>query len=228
LELLRRIAGETEVEKLRLMYCYPELVTDELLEEVAKNPKIAKYMDIPIQHADDRILKRMNRRSTHASLRALFQKIRAASPEIVVRTTVMVGFPGETESEFSTLYDFIGEYRPHHVGVFAYSKEAGTPSAKLTGHVKKSEKLRRVNALGELHLKNTRERNQKTVGKILSVVYEGIDYDRNLFIGRPEFSAPEIDTYVYFKGAFADVGKTYDVKITGYEGYDLLGELVEK
>lgn len=224
IQLLRGITA-TNIVSVRLLYCYPELVTDELIDEVAGNPKIAKYMDIPIQHADDTVLKRMNRRSTGAELRTLFRKLKAKG--IAIRTTVMVGFPQETEENFAVLHDFIAEYAPEHVGVFAYSKEDGTPAARLRGQIPKRLKKQRVDAIGKLHLHNRELHNQAMIGKTLRVLYEDIDYDKNLFVGRSEYDAPDVDTKVYFTADFAEAGEYYDVKITGYEGYDLLGEKAE-
>ncbi len=223
-ELIRRLSA-LNVHTLRLMYCYPELVTDELIEEIAKNPKVAKYVDVPIQHTDDKILKLMNRRNSGNDIKKLFSKLR--NNGITVRTTVMVGFPQETEESFENLKTFIAEYKPEHVGVFAYSKEDGTPSAKLKGHLTKRTKAERVNAIGELHFKNRKEYNESMLGKTLEVIYEDIDYDRNMFAGRTEYDAPDIDTKVFFTADFVEAGEYYKVKITGYDGYDLLGEKTE-
>ncbi len=223
IELLR-ILSKTDIHTIRLMYCYPELVTDDLIEEIASNGKLAKYIDVPIQHIDDTILKLMNRRSSGADIERLFIKLK--NKGIAVRTTVMVGFPQETEERFEKLYDFIERIAPDHVGIFAYSKEEETPSARIKGHLSKKIKMQRVNKLGELHFTNCKNRNEKTVGKILSVLYEDIDYDRNMFVGRCEYDAPDIDTKVYFTADFVEAGEYYDVKITGYDGYDLLGEKI--
>ena len=136
----------------------------------------------------------------------------------------MVGFPGETEEDFKLLCDFTKEYKPARVGIFAYSKEEGTPSCKLKGQIPKSVKLKRVNALGKIYLDCVRQRNAALVGKTVEVLYEDMDYDRGLFVGRTQYDAPDIDANVYFSGDFADVGNFYDVKITGFDGYDLIGE----
>jgi len=223
--LLKELS-KLEVQWIRLMYCYPELVTDELLEEIAQNHKIAKYIDIPLQHVSDKILKAMNRRTTLLSSKDLMEKIKKKGKNIAVRTTFMVGFPGETEDDFSALCDFVALYKPAHIGVFAFSKEDGTAAAKLKGAVSSKVKQERVNKLGKLHLENCRERNETIVGKEVEVLYEEIDFDKNMFVGRMEYDAPDIDTKVYFTGDFADVGNMYKVKITGYEDYDLLGEMV--
>lgn len=212
---------------IRLMYCYPELVDDELINEIASNDKIAKYIDIPLQHADDGILKKMNRRSNSAQIKELFKKIRAICPSIAIRTTFMVGFPSETQQQFERLCDFVTEFKPDHVGVFAYSKEEDTPSAKIKGHLSDEIKMERVNVLGAITEKNAFERNNSFVGKIIPVLYEDIDYDKGMFVGRMQYDAPEIDTVVYFSGEFADVGEFYNVKITSCDGYDLIGEIVQ-
>ena len=224
LALIREIS-KTEIKWIRLMYCYPELVSDELIEEIAKNDKIVKYIDVPMQHVSDAVLKRMGRRSNNDQLRSICEKLKKNS--IALRTTFMVGFPGESEEDFNELLDFTAKYKPENVGIFAYSKEAGTPSAKLKNHLPKTEKARRVRILGELNYKNVSERNSKLVGKVLDVLYEDVDYDRGLFKGRTQYDSPEIDGTVYFTGEYADVGNFYKVKITGYENYDLIGEIVK-
>ncbi len=225
IELLREIS-KTDVSWIRLMYCYPELVTDELLNEIERNYKIVKYIDIPMQHVSNPVLKRMNRRSNYEQLCALCEKLKSRG--IALRTTFMVGFPGETEEDFNLLLDFVEKYKPDNLGVFAYSKEEGTPSAKLTGQVKKAEKIRRVRLLGELNLHNVRNNNEKLVGKTLEVLYEDVDYEKGAFVGRTQYDAPDIDKAVYFTGEYADVGNFYKVKIVGYEDYDLKGEIINE
>ena len=220
--LLRELV-KLDFKWIRLMYCYPELVTDELLDLIAGEEKIAKYIDIPMQHVSDRVLKRMGRRSSYAELTTLMDKL--AAHNIALRTTFMVGFPGETEEDFKLLCDFTEFYKPARVGIFAYSKEEGTPSCKMKEQIPKSVKLKRVNALGKIYLDCVRKRNADLVGKTVEVVYEDMDYDRGCFVGRTQYDAPEIDANVYFKGDFADVGNFYNVRITGYDGYDLIGEI---
>lgn len=219
--LLRELV-KLDFKWIRLMYCYPELVTDELLDLIANEDKIAKYIDVPMQHVSDAVLKRMGRRSSYNELVALTKKLNDRG--IAMRTTFMVGFPGETEEDFKLLCDFTKEYKPARVGIFAYSKEEGTPSCKLKGQIPKSVKLKRVNALGKIYLDCVRQRNAALVGKTVEVLYEDMDYDRGCFVGRTQYDAPDIDANVYFTGDFADVGNFYDVKITGCDGYDLIGE----
>ena len=223
-QLLEKLTA-LDIDKVRLMYCYPHLIGDDLLAMIAGNNKIAKYIDMPVQHVDTRILKLMNRPTTYESLCTLVEKIRAQKKPIAIRTTLMVGFPSETDKEFDRLYNFVKTYALDHVGAFMYSQEEGTPAAKLPNQVEEAVKLERFSALGTLHLDNTLKRNKMQVGKTLPVVYEGIDFDKNLFYGRTEYNAPDIDTLVYFKGEFADVGKVYNVKITDFDQYDLVGEM---
>lgn len=222
--LLRRLLSDCSFQRLRLLYCYPELVFDDLIDLVAEEPRIAKYMDVPLQHVSDAVLKRMGRRSNKAQIERLFAKLRDCG--IAVRTTFMVGFPGETEEDFSELVEFVREYKPVHIGVFAYSKEEGTPSSRMKEQVSKSVKLSRVNRLGELAERQAKERNSLFVGQTVDVIYENIDYERNMFVGRTEWDAPEIDGTVYFRGDFVEVGNVYRVRITDFDGYDLIGEKV--
>lgn len=224
-ELVRKLS-ELNFKWIRLMYCYPELVTDELIDEIAENPKVAKYIDIPMQHVADSVLKRMNRRSSHRQLCALCERL--IDRRIALRTTFMVGFPGETQEDFNELIEFTDRYKPYNLGIFAYSREQGTPSARLKNQIPKAEKVKRVNALGKTVLSNVRKLNSSIVGKVIEVVYEDVDYERGMFRGRTQYSAPEIDGNVYFTGSFADVGNYYKVKITGYDDYDLIGELVNE
>lgn len=224
IELLKRLLSECDFDKLRLLYCYPELVTDELIDFISSEERIAKYIDVPLQHISDSVLKRMGRRSTNAMTKELFNKLKAKG--IAIRTTLIVGFPGETEEQFEELVEFVREYKPEHLGVFAYSKEDGTPAARMKEQVAKKDKLRRVNILGELAATQAKERNASLVGKTVKVIYESIDYDRNMFVGRTEWDAPDIDSVVYFKADFVEVGNIYNVRIVGYEGYDLIGEKV--
>lgn len=222
-ELLKKLS-ELDVLWLRLLYCYPELVTDELLNEIAKNDKIAKYIDVPMQHYDDGILKLMNRRSDSSQLERVVKKAKEFG--IALRTTFMVGFPTETEEQFERLCEFVERSDIDNVGIFAYSTEEDTPSARLRPRVNRKTKEQRVRALGEIHLKNARRRGEKAVGKVFEVLYEDIDYERGMFVGRTQSNAPDIDSVVYFKADFVDVGELYKVRITDFEDYDLIGEKV--
>lgn len=223
IELLRRLST-LDVTWIRLMYCYPELVSDELIAEVSSNPKIAKYMDVPMQHVADSVLKRMNRKSNGRQLRELVNKL--YDNKIAVRTTFMVGFPGETQEDFDELVSFVKENPLCNIGIFAYSKEEGTPSAKLKGHLTKSVKKKRVSALGEAFYERAIQTAESMIGSTVEVIYEDID-ERGYFVGRTQYDAPEIDKTVYFTGKFADVGNIYKVKIIDHDFIDLIGEIVE-
>lgn len=223
----------TELEKLpvsviRLLYCYPERVSDELIQKISSSNKIAKYIDIPLQHGANKILKLMNRRSTREMAESLIAKLHECG--IVVRTTLMVGFPGETEENFDELKDFVLKAKPDYAGVFAYSKEENTAAAKLKGHLKKSVKVKRANELGQICTNVTRAFNENLVGKTVSVIYEDVDYDEGLFVGRAEFQTPDVDGVVLFKSSVpVNVGDIYKVKITAVRGdYDLYGEVVDE
>lgn len=217
---------KTAVKRIRLLYCYPETVTDELIQKIASSDKIVKYIDVPLQHCNDRILKLMNRRVTRADIDALTAKLREHG--IAMRTTLMVGFPSETEEEFNELVEFVNSARPQYAGVFAYSKEDGTPAARLKGHLTKAVKLKRVDALGAACAAATRAFNDGLVGKTVDVVYEDVDYDRGLFIGRADFQSPDVDGRVYFTAKDAvDVGKTYKIEISDCDDYDLYGQVKE-
>ncbi|MCL2862039.1 MAG: 30S ribosomal protein S12 methylthiotransferase RimO [Firmicutes bacterium] len=210
---------------IRLMYCYPELVTKDLIKTIDENPKIAKYIDIPMQHSHDDILKKMNRGSNRFALESLLSDLKNTKNHIAVRSTFITGFPGESNKHFEDLYNFIKIHSLEHVGIFAYSKEEGTPAYNMKGHLSEKVKKERADALRELHFNNTLKNNEKYIGKTLKVLYEDIDFERNLFTGRTQFNAPEIDTNICFSADFVDVGHFYEVKVTGVDEYDLVGEI---
>ena len=211
-------------EKFRLMYAYPHLVSGDLVKFIGGCDKMASYIDCPIQHADTAVLKRMNRPYTESDLYKLIETIRAQKNYIALRTTLIVGFPGESETEFATLQKFIRQAKPDHIGAFMYSCEEGTPAAILKEQIAQEVKRQRYFIVGELHRKNTIAYNKNQIGKTLQVRYEDIDFNKDMFVGRTEYNAPNIDTQVYFKAQSVDVGNMYNVRITGVEGYDLIGE----
>lgn len=225
IDLLKQLT-KLDFKYVRLMYCYPELVTDELLYFIDNTPNMAKYLDIPLQHFDDNILKLMNRKSRQNDIENLIKRIRQCKNYIAIRTTFMVGFPSELDSQFDNLLQFVEKAKIDHVGVFKYSLEADTPSAKIKGRVSEKIKNERLKKLTTKQYENCLYNNQKLVGSVVEVLYEDIDYDRNLFKGRTQYNAPQIDTNVYFSGEFAEVGNYYNIKITKVDGYDLIGEIV--
>lgn len=224
-DLIKKLSKIKDLRWIRLLYCYPELVTDELLNEVITNDKVCKYLDIPFQHVSDNVLKMMNRHINHEKTIALVEKIRALPVHIAIRTTFMVGFPGETDKDFAELVDFVKRYKLDQVGFFAYSKEEGTVAAKMPNQVDEKTKNKRLLAIMKEAEKVQKANLRAMVGKTVDVVYEDIDYDRELFVGRSQFQAPEIDNLIYFKSKdFVDVGGMYPVKITRVMGCDLKGE----
>lgn len=214
---------KTDAEVIRLLYCYPERVTDELIDKIACSDKIASYIDIPVQHGSDKILKLMNRKATKAGMVELFSKLHARG--ITVRTTLMVGFPGETDAEFDELCEFVKTVKPEYAGIFAYSKEDGTAAARLKGQNTKAVKRKRVDALGRICTGITREFDESLVGRTIDVLYEDIDFDKNMFVGRAKFMAPDVDGRVYFTAREVNVGDFYRVRITACDDYDLYGEV---
>ena len=209
---------------IRLLYCYPERVSDELIDKIASSDKIAKYIDIPVQHVSDRILKLMNRRTTGKYIEELVDKLH--DRKIVVRTTLMVGFPGESEDDFNKLISFVEKHSPEYAGVFAYSKEDGTAAARLTGHIKKADKLKRVKLLGKACAMSTARFNASLVGKTIDVLYEDADFEKNLFVGRAPTQSPDVDGRVLFTAQNADVGRIYKVHIDSCDEYDLYGHVI--
>lgn len=222
--LLKRLLNECSFEKIRLLYCYPELVSDELIDLIASEDRIANYIDVPLQHINDQVLRRMGRRTNSEQIKTLFDKLKARG--IAIRTTFIVGFPGETDEQFKELTEFVHNYKPEHAGVFAYSKEDSTPAARMKDQIPVRIKRKRADELGKIIESLAEERNASLVGNVIKVIYEDIDYDRKMFVGRTEADAPGIDGLVYFNGDFCEVGSVYAVKITGYDGYDLIGEKV--
>lgn len=226
-KLIKKLSTIKKLKWIRLLYLYPEMITDELLDEMVNNKKLCKYMDIPLQHVADGVLKRMNRHTTYKDIVNLLDRIQKLPVFIAVRTTFMAGFPGETEEDFEQLCEFLQKYKLMHVGFFAYSREEGTVAAKLPDQIDENIKRRRVLKLVKIQKKIAREINEKFIGKTLDVCYEGIDYDRQLFFGRCVYQTPEADTLVFFKSKRpVEVGTFYKVKIKKVKGDDLEGEIL--
>ena len=224
-ELLDKLSA-LDFEWIRLLYLYPEMVEDALIAYVLDNPKIVKYMDIPLQHIDDAVLKRMNRRTSEKSVRELIAKLKNAG--IAIRTTFICGFPGETSEQFEKLKDFVKETKFDYAGFFAYSREEGTPADRLDGHLDDEVKQARADELGAIQTQIIKERNATLVGKRLKVVYDDIDYDRQRFVGRCATQAPDIDNVVYFTSEQrVQVGNFYDVLVESSDGIDLTGRVIE-
>ncbi len=223
-ELIRVLSKLENVKKIRLLYCYPDVIGDELIEEIATNDKVLKYIDIPLQHSEDRVLKLMNRKGTREKYLALFKRLRARIPDIAIRSTFISGFPSETEAEFNGMKSFLEEARLFNCGFFAYSREPDTAAYKMKGQIHHATKKRRVKALYETQRRISSEILNGFIGKRIEVVCDGIDYDKNCFVGRAYFNAPDIDGKVYFNAAEAMQGESYLVEVTHADSYDLYGK----
>ncbi len=224
LENLCKIAG---IKWIRFLYTYPEGITDELIDVVAKNEKIAKYFDIPIQHISDNILKKMNRKTSKKNITQLIEKIRNKIPNVTLRTSLIVGFPGETNNEFEELLQFVKTAKFDKLGVFQYSKEEGTPAAKLPNQIHGNTKKSRYNKIMEAQQKISREQLEKKIGTQCEVLIENISFDNKYFIGRTMQDVPDIDGLVYIKNDETEkenqILNTYKkCKITDVSNYDLI------
>lgn len=222
-ELLQKLSALDNIHSIRLLYCYPDVITDALIDEIAKNDKILKYMDIPLQHSEDRVLKLMNRKGKRAGYLQLLEKLRKKIPNIAVRSTFISGFPTETEEEFENMKAFLKEAKFFNCGFFAYSREPFTPAYKMQPQTHHKTKERRVRALYETQAQISTEILAGFVGKEIDVLCDGIDYDKNCFVGRAYFNAPDIDGKVYFNAGEAMQGERYKVLITSADAYDLYG-----
>ena len=248
-ELLKDLCKTDGIRWIRLMYCYEDRITEELIETMRTEEKICNYIDIPIQHCNDKILKAMNRRSTKNSIMSTFKKLRSAMPDIHIRTTLITGFPGEGKKEFYELLDFVETVKPERLGVFAYSKEEGTPAAKMKPQIRAQTKESRVDAIMLRQLELSLEHNTSKIGKTLEVIVEEIEYasesikDVNgsfqdakragigigdiTYYGRSRYDAPEIDNAVIFSSKKKHKpGDIVNVEIIDAFDYDLVGRAV--
>ncbi|MBQ2768801.1 MAG: 30S ribosomal protein S12 methylthiotransferase RimO [Clostridia bacterium] len=223
-ELLQKLSALDNIQTIRLLYCYPEMITDALIDEIANNPKILKYLDIPLQHSENRVLKLMNRRGTREKYLQLFEKLRAKIPEISIRSTFISGFPTETEEEFLQMQAFLEQAKLTNCGFFAYSREPDTGAYKIQPQIHHATKKRRVKVLYQTQARISAHILAKYIGKKLEIVCDGIDYDKNCFVGRAYFNAPDIDGKVYFNATQAMQGERYEVLITDADSYDLYGK----
>ena len=222
-ELLQKLSVLDNIQKIRLLYCYPDVIGDALIAEIKNNDKIIKYLDIPLQHSENRVLKLMNRKGTREGYLALFEKLRKEIPGIAIRSTFITGFPTETEEEFVGMQAFIQEAKLNNCGFFAYSKEPDTAAARMKPQIHHATKARRVKALYALQEKVSAKILSSFVGERIWVLCDGIDYDKNCFVGRTYFQAPDIDGKVYFHAGEAMQGEWYEVIIERTDSYDLYG-----
>ena len=226
--LLDKLAEVEGIEWIRVHYFYPEAVTDELIDIMAKHEKICPYVDMPIQHINNEILRRMARRTNRAEIESKIKKLRERIPNCVIRTSIIVGFPGETEEQFNELYDFVREIRFDRMGVFAYSKEEGTPAAEFENQVDEETKQERLDALMTLQQGISLELNRKKIGSVVEVMAEGYDEESFLFYGRSRGDSIEVDGKVYF-GTENELepGDIIRVRILDADEYDLTGQAID-
>lgn len=222
-KILKNLTELVNINTVRLLYCYPDMIDDELISEIRDNPKIIKYLDIPLQHSEDRILKLMNRPEGREKYLSLFKKLREEIPEFAIRSTFIAGFPTETEEEVDGLVDFLQKAQLDNCGFFAYSREPDTAAYKLKGQMPYSVKKKRVKRLYAAQKEISFKKLQNYVGKTLRVLCDGIDYEKNCFVGRAYFQAPEIDGKVYFNANSAVQGEYLEVIIERTDAYDLYG-----
>ncbi|MCH5349439.1 MAG: 30S ribosomal protein S12 methylthiotransferase RimO [Oscillospiraceae bacterium] len=229
-ELLKKLCEIDELKWIRVLYCYPERVTDELLEVMASEDKIVKYMDLPIQHCDGEILRRMNRSGDEASLRKLVARIREKVPGIILRTTIMTGFPGETEKQFERLAEFINDMEFDRLGCFAFSPEEDTPAAGMEGQLEDDVKEHRAEVIMDQQMLITVRKNSELIGKTIEVVTESFDRYGECYFGRSAADAPEIDGKIFFTSPEKRQvpGKFVKIKITDMMDYDLIGEVADE
>ena len=227
-ELLNKISKVKGVEWIRFLYSYPETITDELIEEVKTNKKICKYFDIPMQHISDSVLKRMNRRTTKKALKELVTKLREEIPDVIIRSTLMVGFPGETQKDFDELYKFVEWAKLDKLGCFAYSKEEGTAAAKMPDQVHPMTKKARYKKVMELQQVISRENLEKKIGEKVKVLIEqsGVKIKGKIYsVGRTYMDVPDIDGVIFVEGK-QKVGDFINAEITAVKEYDLFGKEV--
>ena len=225
--LLEKLCEIEGLRWIRMLYCYPDKIDDTLLQVMQKHDKILPYLDIPIQHADGEVLRAMNRPGDFDSLLALIQKIRTYLPNAVLRTTLIVGFPGETEEQFERLCEFVKQARFDKLGVFAYSPEEGTPAAEFDGQIDEEEKARRLDLIMQLQQQISAQKLAEKIGQIIPVLVEYYDEESECFVGRSYGDAPDIDGKVLFHADSANEGDILSVTVTDSLDYDLIGEITE-
>ena len=225
-ELLRKLCKIDGLEWIRILYCYPEEITDELIQVIKEEPKICKYLDMPIQHSSDNILKRMGRRTSRQELVDIITKLRENIPDIALRTTLITGFPGETEEDVEDLLDFVDTMEFDRLGVFTYSPEEGTPAATMSEQIEEEVKENRRDRIMELQQEISLDKSAAMVGKTVQVMIEGKIADDDAYVGRSYKDAPNVDGYVFVNtNAQLMSDQIVSVNITGAMEYDLIGEL---
>ena len=227
-ELLHKLGEETDIPWIRLLYCYPDKITDELVAEMASNPQVVKYIDLPVQHISDPVLARMNRHGDSALIRSVIKKLRDAMPDIIIRTTAIVGFPGETDEDFTQLCEFVKETKFDRFGAFTYSREEDTPAYDMPDQIDEQQKQDRLDRVMAIQYDIVAEKNESMQGRTVRVLCEDYDVVSGCYFGRTAADAPEIDGRVFFtSGKKLAAGDFVDVRIDGTIDYDLTGTAVQ-
>ena len=226
-ELLEKLCKIDGFKWIRFLYAYPETITDELIEVVKKNEKICNYFDIPIQHISNSVLKKMNRKSNEESIKELIKKIRKEIPNVIIRTSLIVGFPGETEDDFQKLCEFVKIAKFDRMGAFTYSKEDGTPAEKLPNQIHGNTKKARYNKIMKIQKEISYRKGKEKIGKTYEVLVENKSFDGKYLVGRTYMDVPDEDGVVYIQSSDTSlIGKFIKVEITDYSDYDLIGKIL--
>ena len=226
--LVRKLSDIEGIEWIRLQYCYPENITDELIEEISTNPKVVSYIDMPLQHVSDNVLKKMGRRSRYDEITELVEKLRQKVRDIVIRTSLIVGFPGETEEDFRCLKDFLKQHPLDRVGVFTYSREEGTPAADYDMQIDDATKQRRYDEIMSQQMEISKKLQKAKKGMIVQAIAEGYDEDEFCYVGRCAHDTPEVDGTAYIYSAEElNAGDIVSIKIIDTDEYDVTGEVVK-
>ena len=227
-ELLQKLEKIENLKWIRIVYAYPVTITEDLIQTVKNRNKICHYFDIPIQHIADPVLKRMNRKSNGDSIRKLIQKLRKEIPDVIIRTTVMVGFPGETKENFEELYQFVQEAKFDKLGAFSYSKEENTPAARLKEQIHPMTKKSRYHKIMQLQQRVAKQNLENKIGNTYEVFIENKTFDGKYYVGRSYMDVPDVDGFIYMPMIEKALENQFVMcKITGVQGYDLIGEIIE-
>jgi ribosomal protein S12 methylthiotransferase len=226
-ELLHKLAQIPGIFWIRILYCYPEEITDELIQTIKEEPKVCKYLDIPIQHASDAVLKRMGRRTNQQEIRDIVEKLRREIPDICLRTTLITGFPGETQEDHEEVYNFVNEMEFDRLGVFTYSAEEDTPAYSFDNQIPEDVKVERKDAVLQMQQDIAFDSAYEKMGYIFDVLVEGYIPDEEVYVGRTYMDAPGVDGYIFFKSNRQILsGDFVKVEVTDAKGYDLIGEII--
>ena len=226
-ELLEKLCKIDGFKWIRFLYAYPETITDELIDVVKNNEKICNYFDIPIQHISNPVLKKMNRKSNEESIKELIKKIRKEIPNVIIRTSLIVGFPGETQEDFEKLCEFVKTAKFDRMGAFTYSKEDGTPAERLPNQIHGNTKKARYNKIMKIQKEISDQKGKEKIGKIYEVLVENKSFDGKYLVGRTYMDVPDEDGVVYIESSDTSlIGKFIKVKITDYSDYDLIGKIL--